>query len=107
MRERILQLERLLKPDKEWWTVLGLVGNEPGLFSLLMNREVVSRQTLQLFLSGGKNDAVSENAETAAIYRMNKKLIRRGIRIRSMKHHGYFLTKDDKDRASFYARRGR
>jgi hypothetical protein len=107
LQEKILQLERLLKPDEERWTLLGLVGNEPGLFSLLMNRETLSRATMQLFMSGAKNEAVTENAETVAIYRMNRKLRKRCIRIRPLPRHGYYLTKADKDRAHLYAQRGR
>jgi hypothetical protein len=72
-----------------------------------MNRETLSRETMQLFMSGAKNDAVTQNAETVAIYRMNRKLRRRCIRIRALPHYGYYLTKADKDRANLYAQQGR
>lgn len=99
LKERIAQLEATLLAGQSNWLEFGLSTTESRLFASLMNLTLLHRGSLQLLMSDTHKEAVSENAETAAMYRIRKKLKKYGIEIKTKPRTGYYLTPHDKTKA--------
>jgi len=99
LKERIAQLEAILLVGQSDWEEFGLTTTETRLFASLMNLPLLHRGSMQLLMGNLHKEAVSENAETVAMYRMRKKLKKYGIDIKSKPRTGYYLTQHDKARA--------
>jgi DNA-binding response OmpR family regulator len=99
LQERVRQLEDTLKAGESEWVKFGLCGTECGIFAAMMNIPVLRRDSMQLLMATTQDDAVTDNAEAVAIYRMRRKLKPYGIEITTVPHLGYRLTNEMKERA--------